>query len=559
MSENKGANIVEMLRQKTEELDMQHYLKSVMNGYTKKSVHEYLCILRRQQQSLSDTYVRDQQILLEEKEKLKKDNEELKIRLSQVESECRAHAETEGTMPEKTGELEAEIAALSGELSALRDAQRTLRLENDRQKSLLEESSETSDELTKKLEEAYREKQTLTEQLEEKDSQLQQEKHQWDERLEERKHESEGLKQRLEQAERENRELLEKHEETLASLLAEKNLLEEQLEYRKRALQEQSGRLEQAESEKQSLAEKLEEETDAYRKENQQLSSRIELKEATIGDYSKKLEEAGREKLELLEILKEERKIHGNEKMKLELCVEQLDGSMKSAMFKLEQSERERNSLKEKYKAEMLETRKLQEISSRLSSTLKQQNYELEQLRSRASDGKLTELHDKVNDLSMQVSTQFKALSNYNNENSMKAQIIRTLSQEKETLKQNEYHLMKQIEDANVQNRRLMLVNQTLSEQLENEYKKYIALIRDSAAKLPDEFTAGRTFSDAFSDIMTLELHNNQKNSETITKFYNDMGPYGDQQPGLTKEDITKCAEKSSHIIARSVSCKYSK
>lgn len=84
---NSESNIVEALRSKTEETDMNQYLKKTLGGYTKSSVLEYLGILRKQQQAMSDTFSRNQQLLFEEKESLKKDNEALKLRLMQIEAE----------------------------------------------------------------------------------------------------------------------------------------------------------------------------------------------------------------------------------------------------------------------------------------------------------------------------------------------------------------------------------------------------------------------------------------------------------------------------------------
>ena len=80
-------NIVEALRSKTEDSDIKLYLKSTMGGYTKNSVLDYLNLLRKQQQSMTETFSRNQQLLHDEKEALKKANDALKTRLVQVESE----------------------------------------------------------------------------------------------------------------------------------------------------------------------------------------------------------------------------------------------------------------------------------------------------------------------------------------------------------------------------------------------------------------------------------------------------------------------------------------
>jgi hypothetical protein len=234
--------------------------------------------------------------------------------------------------------------------------------------------------------------------------------------------------------------------------------------------------------------------------------------------------------------------------------VEQTDSSIKDSTFRLEQSERERLSLKDKLKGEMLETKKFQEMISRLSNTIKQQDGELRHLRSQASDGRLSELNSKVGDLSLQLSTQSKVLANYDSENSLKSQIIMTMSQEKETLKQNLSRLVKHIDEVNTQNQKLILANNTLAEQLECEYKKYIALMQEKPFPICDS-AAGKDWGETISDITMLELHNNQINSEKISTVYKSSYQSDINQPCISK-DITKCTEQTSHIIARSVSCK---
>ena len=45
-------NLVEMLREKTEEADLNSILKSTLGGYSRKSVQEYITILRQQQSDM---------------------------------------------------------------------------------------------------------------------------------------------------------------------------------------------------------------------------------------------------------------------------------------------------------------------------------------------------------------------------------------------------------------------------------------------------------------------------------------------------------------------------
>jgi chromosome segregation ATPase len=76
-----NAAIVEDLRAKTEPIDISQYLKNSLGGYSKTSVHDYLTLLRKQQQVMSETFSRNQQLLFNEKENLKKENDALRLSL----------------------------------------------------------------------------------------------------------------------------------------------------------------------------------------------------------------------------------------------------------------------------------------------------------------------------------------------------------------------------------------------------------------------------------------------------------------------------------------------
>jgi hypothetical protein len=91
---NNDINIVEALRTKTEETDMNQYLKSTLGGYTKGSVLEYLNILRKRHQAMADTFSQNQQALFEEKKSILKDNDALKI------GSCRLNPNTK-TFPKR--------------------------------------------------------------------------------------------------------------------------------------------------------------------------------------------------------------------------------------------------------------------------------------------------------------------------------------------------------------------------------------------------------------------------------------------------------------------------
>lgn len=80
-------NVVEMLREKTEDADLNKYLKKSFGGYSKKSVMKYLNILRKQLQSSQETFSKNLEELYKEKDRLKNDNESLLIRYNKLYAE----------------------------------------------------------------------------------------------------------------------------------------------------------------------------------------------------------------------------------------------------------------------------------------------------------------------------------------------------------------------------------------------------------------------------------------------------------------------------------------
>ena len=87
-------DIVEKIREKTEEEDINSILKTAfIGGYSKKSVMEYLAETRKKQQSIKDTFNSNIQSVFEEKERLKSENETLSLRLEKSESDYKTLSE----------------------------------------------------------------------------------------------------------------------------------------------------------------------------------------------------------------------------------------------------------------------------------------------------------------------------------------------------------------------------------------------------------------------------------------------------------------------------------
>ena len=63
-------NLVKSLREKTEEADLDTILKTTLGGYTRKSVREYISLLRRQQYDMQQSFSQELQLSQTERERL---------------------------------------------------------------------------------------------------------------------------------------------------------------------------------------------------------------------------------------------------------------------------------------------------------------------------------------------------------------------------------------------------------------------------------------------------------------------------------------------------------
>jgi len=159
-------NIVEALRKKTEKDDIEQYLKSTIGGYTKNSVIEYLNLLGKQQQEAAETFSRNQQALFEEKECLKKDNDSLATRLSQVESEYRNLSEAIRSHDmDETGFSASDIVALKKNIAALEEELGSSKIDISRLQNQVKLQSSQINEYSLKLEQSSQEKLSLKEML----------------------------------------------------------------------------------------------------------------------------------------------------------------------------------------------------------------------------------------------------------------------------------------------------------------------------------------------------------------------------------------------------------
>lgn len=127
-------SFVSMLREKTEEADLDTILKTSFGGYTKQSVQEYLAHIRKQQQDLKQAYAaenlrtqNEREALLQELDSLRgkaQDSEDapaLREKLAALESDVNDAVERIAQDEKTLEEKDAQIEALKAEIAALRE------------------------------------------------------------------------------------------------------------------------------------------------------------------------------------------------------------------------------------------------------------------------------------------------------------------------------------------------------------------------------------------------------------------------------------------------------
>lgn len=158
ITKDNSMNLIEQLRGKTEEGDLDQYLKKRFGGYTKQSVLEYFGNIRKQQQASATTFYRNMQILYDEKEALKKSNEALQLRLSKVESDYENLSESI-----LLNKLESEdfclqdIIDLKSNITALEEEQKGSNDEIKSLKNKMDHMDYLNQDLLKKLEQSNQE------------------------------------------------------------------------------------------------------------------------------------------------------------------------------------------------------------------------------------------------------------------------------------------------------------------------------------------------------------------------------------------------------------------
>lgn len=259
------------------------------------------------------------------------------------------------------------------------------------------------------------------------------------------------------------------------------------------------------------------EEKETIRKNNETLQARFDKLSAEYDNMSNSLksivlddsEYSAQNVVELknkIISLEEQIKVTNRENYSLERKTEQLNNEIMDLKNQLKISIKEYEAQKEMLKSERLELTKQRDIVADISNKLNEEKNEVKYLKGTISDGKFAELSSKIGELSTQLSAQTEVNNKLNSENSLKEKTIDSLNDEVSLLKNKTNNLLKTLQDTNIQNDKLLIANEALKYQLQEEYKKSIALINEKANITIDRLIAQKNFSVAEAKIAALEM-----------------------------------------------------
>lgn len=127
-------NLVKTLREKTEEADLDTVLKTAFGGYTRKSVREYIAVLRQQQHDMQQSFLEELQLYQTERERLARELEETRQQLEDTHNAQERLTGLEKDMEEAIARIQddaARLEQLNRELEEQKDQAQQLRGERE--------------------------------------------------------------------------------------------------------------------------------------------------------------------------------------------------------------------------------------------------------------------------------------------------------------------------------------------------------------------------------------------------------------------------------------------
>ena len=180
--------------------------------------------------------------------------------------------------------------------------------------------------------------------------------------------------------------------------------------------------------------------------------------------------------------------------------------SLEDLSAKIDTFEQEKQAIKEILKAEMLESKNQRSLAARLGGTVEERNAEIEALNAMLSESELIKQSATIGRLTEMLAEQNELLAKYTEEKESNLNTITTLSDENESLRNNIAKLSDSIEEMGRQNDKLSYTAKVLTEQLETEFKKSLALIKEKSVLAIEKMCVSRKLEETNSRMAILEL-----------------------------------------------------
>ncbi len=166
MPDSSEKNEVIFLRERTEKENMEHYLKRTLGGYSKKSIMEYMTVLRSQQMAAAETFNQNLQELYEEKKSLLENSEVLKTKAAKAEAELKSLTEAIAAYQLEGETFSAQdIIALKSKNAAMEAEIRKANYEKQQLETQIDRLNDTVGEMKTELKKAKQETQIQKELL----------------------------------------------------------------------------------------------------------------------------------------------------------------------------------------------------------------------------------------------------------------------------------------------------------------------------------------------------------------------------------------------------------
>lgn len=157
-------NLVKMLREKTEEADLDTILKTTFGGYSRKSVRDYISMMRQQQYDMQQSFSEELQLSQAERDRLTRELAEANERAVAAEEAL----ENAKPLMEKAAGLEKDMDEAIERIQADAARLEQLRQELEQQKAELQHIQSERDALRAQLEQGEAEASALKQELEQR-------------------------------------------------------------------------------------------------------------------------------------------------------------------------------------------------------------------------------------------------------------------------------------------------------------------------------------------------------------------------------------------------------